>query len=154
MNAIRQDAWTEEEDIILAETVISYIREGKTQLEAFKEIALRLQRTSAACGFRWNATIRKQYLEAIDTAKLERKQGNKNNQITFSAGSEDPLEIAISYLKKAKRNYLEAEQSEMNYTVENLELENKALKAKIARYEAAWEEMVQLWKWVSNDSIK
>ncbi len=154
MNAIRQDAWTNDEDIILAETVLSYIKEGKTQLEAFKEIALRLQRTSAACGFRWNATIRKQYLAAIDTAKHERKQRNKNNPITSPEGSEDPLEIAISYLQKAKRNYLEAEQSETNYTVENLEQENKALKAKITRYEAAWEEMAQLWKWVSNDSIR
>ncbi len=59
MYVTRQDAWTEEEDKILAETVLRYIRDGKTQLEAFKMVAEHLSRTSAACGFRWNATLRK-----------------------------------------------------------------------------------------------
>src|SRR5690625_310927 len=63
MNTTRQDAWTKDEDTLLAEVVLRYIREGRTQLEAFKEVAKRLSRTSAACGFRWNATIRKQYAE-------------------------------------------------------------------------------------------
>src|SRR5699024_8872314 len=79
MNATRQDAWTDDEDIILAETVLRHIREGKTQLEAFKEVAKRLSRTSAACGFRWNATIRKQYQDAINTAKKERKADEIKN---------------------------------------------------------------------------
>src|SRR5699024_3880271 len=78
MNATCQDAWSDDEDIILAETVLRHIREGKTQLEAFKEVAKRLSRTSAACGFRWNATIRKQYQDAINTAKEERKHGGRN----------------------------------------------------------------------------
>src|SRR4051812_29935039 len=73
MKTVRQDAWSEEEDRLLAETVISHIQTGKTQLEAFKEISDKLSRTKAACGFRWNALIRKQYEKEIETAKQLRK---------------------------------------------------------------------------------
>jgi len=74
MSVQRQDAWTEEEDLILAETVLKYIRQGNTQLAAFKEVGMKLSRTAAACGFRWNSTVRKKYEKAIQLAKQERKQ--------------------------------------------------------------------------------
>lgn len=38
MNATRQDSWMGDEDAILAETVLRYIREGKTQLEALNRL--------------------------------------------------------------------------------------------------------------------
>ncbi|MBR7552786.1 RsfA family transcriptional regulator [Allobacillus sp. GCM10007491] len=69
----RQDSWTKDEDLLLAETVIRYIREGKTQMKAFQEVANKLSRTPQACGFRWNANIRKQYSKAIALAKEDRK---------------------------------------------------------------------------------
>ncbi len=59
MTANRQDAWSHEDDLLLADTVLRHIREGSTQLAAFEEVAEALSRTSAACGFRWNSTIRK-----------------------------------------------------------------------------------------------
>lgn len=59
MEAARQDAWNEDEDLILAEVVLRHIREGSTQLAAFEEVGEKLKRTAAACGFRWNAAIRK-----------------------------------------------------------------------------------------------
>jgi len=62
----RQDAWSHEEDVLLAETVLQYIREGKTQLAAFEEVGRQLRRTAAACGFRWNAEVRKRHLDAIE----------------------------------------------------------------------------------------
>lgn len=43
-------------------------------MAAFEETAEQLGRTPAACGYRWNACVRKQYLEAIDLARLERKE--------------------------------------------------------------------------------
>ncbi|OLO40784.1 transcriptional regulator [Alkalihalophilus pseudofirmus] len=75
MSIIRQDAWTNDEDLILAEVVLRHIREGSTQLAAFEEVGERLQRTSAACGFRWNSAIRKKYDAAITLAKKQRKKG-------------------------------------------------------------------------------
>ncbi|WP_199616271.1 RsfA family transcriptional regulator [Paenibacillus alkalitolerans] len=70
--AIRKDSWTPDDDNILAETVIRHIREGSTQLKAFDEVGERLNRTASACGFRWNATVRKQYEVKIQEAKRQR----------------------------------------------------------------------------------
>ncbi|TCP70446.1 RsfA family transcriptional regulator [Baia soyae] len=70
----RQDAWTTEDDLILAEITLRHIREGGTQLSAFEEVAERLGRTPAACGFRWNSAVRKQYDAAIQIAKSQRQK--------------------------------------------------------------------------------
>ena len=71
---VRQDAWSHEDDLLLAETVLRHIRDGSTQLNAFDEVGDALNRTSAACGFRWNAVVRDKYDEAIKLAKKHRKQ--------------------------------------------------------------------------------
>lgn len=74
MAKVRQDAWSHEDDLLLAETVLRHIREGSTQLNAFEEVGDKLNRTSAACGFRWNAEVRSKYENAIDLAKRQRKE--------------------------------------------------------------------------------
>ncbi|WP_050613380.1 RsfA family transcriptional regulator [Bacillus testis] len=73
----RQDAWTEEDDLLLAETVLRHVREGSTQLNAFEEVGDKLNRTSAACGFRWNAVVRHNYEKALQLAKKQRKQRHR-----------------------------------------------------------------------------
>ncbi|MBM7644249.1 chromosome segregation ATPase [Scopulibacillus daqui] len=82
MSTIRQDAWSHDEDLLLAETVLRHIREGSTQLAAFEEVGQKLSRTSAACGFRWNSLVRKNYESAVALAKKQRKavQGQKKTQ--------------------------------------------------------------------------
>ncbi len=74
MAKVRQDAWSHEDDLLLAETVLRHIREGSTQLNAFEEVGDKLNRTSAACGFRWNAEVRNKYTDAIELAKRQRKE--------------------------------------------------------------------------------
>ncbi|MGD6793603.1 RsfA family transcriptional regulator [Metabacillus indicus] len=74
MTTTRQDAWTQDEDLMLAEIVLRQIREGGTQLAAFEDVGRKLSRTAAACGFRWNSYVRKQYKSAIEIAKTQRKQ--------------------------------------------------------------------------------
>ncbi|MGM0873551.1 MAG: RsfA family transcriptional regulator [Bacillota bacterium] len=74
MTTTRQDAWTNDEDLLLAEVVLRHIREGATQLAAFEEVGRKLSRTAAACGFRWNSHVRKQYKTGIDVAKKQRKE--------------------------------------------------------------------------------
>ncbi|MFB1082025.1 RsfA family transcriptional regulator [Jeotgalibacillus sp. JSM ZJ347] len=73
----RQDAWMEEDDLLLADTVLRHVREGSTQLNAFEEAGDKLDRTSAACGFRWNAVVRSQFEQALSLAKKQRKQRNR-----------------------------------------------------------------------------
>ncbi|MGG1575942.1 RsfA family transcriptional regulator [Fictibacillus sp. NRS-1165] len=74
MIKVRQDAWSEEDDLLLAETVLRHVREGSTQLHAFEEVGDKLERTSAAVGFRWNAIVRKKYEQALKIAKKQRKE--------------------------------------------------------------------------------
>ncbi|MDC3412820.1 RsfA family transcriptional regulator [Aquibacillus sp. 3ASR75-11] len=157
MNHTRQDAWTEDEDILLAETVLRHIREGKTQLEAFKEVAKKLSRTSAACGFRWNATIRKQYQKAVQLAKQERKQGEKQLlEDTTHAPKEthtehNPLETAISLLEQMKIDSSSSKPMNSNEDqLQDLKKEIQELKEQLNRYHAAWKEMGQLWDWVES----
>lgn len=71
---VRQDAWTEENDLLLAETVLRHVRDGSTQLNAFEEVGDALERTSAACGFRWNSVVRQQYEQSLSLARKQRKQ--------------------------------------------------------------------------------
>ncbi|MDP9728372.1 RsfA family transcriptional regulator [Alicyclobacillus tolerans] len=73
IRTMRQDAWTSEDDALLAEIVLRHIREGSTQLAGFNEASRKLGRTAAACGFRWNACVRKQQKNIIEIAKEERK---------------------------------------------------------------------------------
>lgn len=70
----RQDAWTLDEDKLLAETVITHIRTGSTQIKAFEEVGKLVNRTAAACGFRWNSYIRRLYKDDITKAKKEKKE--------------------------------------------------------------------------------
>lgn len=76
----RQDAWTKEDDLLLAETVLRHIRSGSTQIKAFDEVGDAVNRTSAACGFRWNAEVRPNYEDAVQLAKqrkeLKRSEAN------------------------------------------------------------------------------
>lgn len=74
MVKIRQDAWLKENDDLLAEAVLRHVKEGSTQLNAFEEAGDALNRTAAACGFRWNAVVRKIYEKELRAAKKERKE--------------------------------------------------------------------------------
>lgn len=157
MDVTRQDAWSNEEDIILAEIVLRYIREGKTQLEAFKEVAKQLSRTSAACGFRWNASIRKQYQDAIKTAKEKRKYTHKEQAYELMQESKDttgdPIQTAISLLEQMQEPASEPKGNnckEKEKLMEQLKQKNAELEERLLRYHQAWEEMGKLWHWVTS----
>jgi hypothetical protein len=86
---------------LLAEVVLRHIREGGTQLQAFEEVGKQLSRTSAACGFRWNSFVRKQYKTGIELAKKQRKEIKKHTVQTedvdvLKMASLDETELASS----------------------------------------------------------
>ncbi|WP_332632206.1 RsfA family transcriptional regulator [Halalkalibacter flavus] len=110
MTTIRQDAWSTDEDLILAEVVLRHIREGSTQLAAFEEVGERLSRTSAACGFRWNSAIRKKYESAVALAKKQRSKGKKQQLDTtewVNEASEEIVEPVATITKEKKKEKLE-----------------------------------------------
>lgn len=155
MKETRQDAWTKEEDELLAETVLQYIKNGNTQLEAFKAVAAKLSRTPAACGFRWNATIRKQYEDEIRYAKEERKRVSSRALKALQTNHEPEkyaIESAIQLLESLK-SVVPNETSEKEAAqIEQLRRENELLMRRLERYRNAWVEMEKLWKWVDSES--
>jgi prespore-specific regulator len=99
MSPTRQDAWSQDEDLLLAEVVLRYIREGGTQLQAFEEVGKRLSRTSAACGFRWNSYVRKQYKSGIELAKKQRKELKNQSAPDHTEENAPSLNTALSHEK-------------------------------------------------------
>nr|WP_091270221.1 RsfA family transcriptional regulator [Alteribacillus persepolensis] len=113
----RQDAWSADEDIMLAEIVLRHVREGSTQLAAFQEAGEKLSRTAAACGFRWNACIRKKYEAAIELARKHK-------------GSQDKSAAAKQEIDKLVNDNTTTQQEETNVTKsktkrEDISQENK-----------------------------
>ncbi|USK61111.1 RsfA family transcriptional regulator [Peribacillus asahii] len=92
MSIARQDAWSQDEDLLLAEVVLRYIREGSTQLRAFEEVGKQLSRTPAACGFRWNSFVRKQYKSGIELAKKQRKENKGQRDVRLEEKLEREVE--------------------------------------------------------------
>lgn len=94
--------WTEEEDRLLAESVLRSVKEGGSQLDAFQEVAEKIGRTPGACGFRWNAVIRKQEAEAFRKAKKQRME----NQLKRKRSPSFTINDVIRHLKEFEREYL------------------------------------------------
>jgi prespore-specific regulator len=109
MAATRQDAWSEDDDLLLAEVVLRHIREGSTQLNAFEEVGMRLGRTPAACGFRWNSLVRKRYESAIQIAKAQRQQRKargKNRLFTEHDGAADTNAVLAEYAAEGGQHHV------------------------------------------------
>ncbi|MCD8509665.1 MAG: RsfA family transcriptional regulator [Bacillus sp. (in: Bacteria)] len=155
---VRQDAWNQDEDLLLAEVVLRHIREGSTQLAAFEEIGEKLSRTPAACGFRWNSSIRKKYESAIQLAKKQRKQLKKDEiqpekEITsrekVSLELEDKpvvktIDEMVDFLLEKKQEVLQKENQLSNEglstkRINELIEENQALEKELARLRHEYE---------------
>lgn len=105
MTAVRQDAWSADDDLILAEVTLRHIREGGTQLRAFEEVGERIGRTAAACGFRWNSCVRKKYEAAIQIAKNQRKERNKLKKKNIASNQpEEALTSSITLEDSGYKN--------------------------------------------------
>jgi prespore-specific regulator len=85
----RKDGWSASDDSVLAKVVLEHIRAGSTQLEAFNDASERLGRTSAACGFRWNSTVRKTHEKATKEAKLNGNQSKGKTSVKPARVSND-----------------------------------------------------------------
>ncbi|MBB6673235.1 RsfA family transcriptional regulator [Cohnella nanjingensis] len=121
MAAVRQDAWSADDDLILAEVTLRHIREGSTQLAAFEEVGQRIARTSAACGFRWNSCVRKRYDEAISIAKQQRQKRNYLKKQGISGMSQpERLPVPGEEPESAKTELLSADSLSMEAVIRYL----------------------------------
>ncbi|MCM3126242.1 MULTISPECIES: RsfA family transcriptional regulator [unclassified Paenibacillus] len=128
MTAVRQDAWSAEDDLILADVTLRHIREGSTQLAAFEEVGEKIGRTSAACGFRWNSFVRKKYDEAIGIAKAQRQKRSYSKR----DAAVQPQVAALSVM----------ETDELMYRTEGFSEETLSIDA-VIRFLRQWKGIVQ-----------
>jgi prespore-specific regulator len=119
MTAVRQDAWSPDDDIILAEVTLRHIREGSTQLAAFEEVGERIGRTSAACGFRWNSCVRKRYDDAIQIAKQHRQKRNYLKKQSSSVASA-PHVSSLSIVDEDSKSFKQDVISEESITIDGI----------------------------------
>ncbi|WP_445613909.1 RsfA family transcriptional regulator [Geobacillus sp. YF-1] len=166
MTGIRQDAWTKEEDELLASVVLQYIREGNTQLEAFAEVGRRLSRTAAACGFRWNSCVRKQYKEDIELAKQERKRRKKEVAAIKESGGRAKVEAegkqhlswpdVLAFLQAEEQKAREARRAadenralkndmeQLQQMVTKLQMEKEALEKQLAAVQEEYKTLLAI----------
>ncbi|PHE93464.1 RsfA family transcriptional regulator [Bacillus wiedmannii] len=131
----RQDSWTSDNDLLLASTVLQNIRNGGTQLAAFKEAAKLLNRTPAACGFRWNSYVRKQYQEEIQQAKQNREVGN-NISPSQQKKETNSLSMTLDDIILFLQNYKKTNEfTNLQNQIKNLEAENQSLLQSVNMYE-------------------
>ncbi|WP_078547327.1 RsfA family transcriptional regulator [Litchfieldia alkalitelluris] len=145
MTTTRQDAWSQDEDLLLAEVVLRYIREGGTQLAAFEEVGRQLSRTAAACGFRWNSYVRKQYKSGIELAKKQRKELKKQptemeetteqtNDVVLEQQQDESVPQSSSLTIQNVINFLEQYETSQR-RIEKIMNENEQLNNKVSELE-------------------
>lgn len=157
VTSTRQDAWTEDEDLMLADTVLKHIREGGTQLQAFEKVGKKVNRTAAACGFRWNSYVRKQYKAGIELAKKQRKNSLKKNEedsnrIVKQVETEEnndkqqwKLSEVFQYLSSLndEKEYLYEQNKALKKKVETLDETVKQMEASCEKYKHDYRTLVE-----------
>ena len=78
----RIDSWTHEQDVLLAETVLQFMEQGDTALNAFHAYSKLEDRTPGASAFRWNTVVRTHYKEQIHAIRKERNQKKRSQWIS------------------------------------------------------------------------
>lgn len=139
----RSDAWTPDDDNKLADIVLRHIREGSTQLNAFVEAANLLGRTPAACGYRWNGVVRRNFSDDIKQAKQEKKnhaalKGHFSRRRPWTPDLEDSsIDGIIRALKQHERLFYELQEhnrelqdrvNSLQQELEQLQFENRQLR--------------------------
>lgn len=148
----RHDEWTQEDDLLVVNTVVRYIALGKTQLQAFASASRKLKRTAAAVSFRFNKSLRQEFSETIKEAKEAknmRRAGAQFHGITMpkievvrnqEVEEISPAQMSLEFVEVAENiqpNGIGYEVATIltNYTflenkVKTLEAENAFLKSK------------------------
>ncbi|WP_052302415.1 hypothetical protein [Bacillus sp. SG-1] len=82
----KRKKWTVEEEKIVTDTVLKFLRDGKAQKEAFDEAAQTIGRTSAACSFRWNNKLKKETVMETDHTPASPSPISLEDCISFLQG--------------------------------------------------------------------
>lgn len=108
---MRKDSWSPEEDKLLVETVLSYVKQNKRQVDAFAEVGEKLKRTKSATAFRWNNRLRKDNEKELKSAMNKAARKSKIGKV----------EVRHLKEKKVEEQVVVAEESaKINMTLDDL----------------------------------
>ncbi|MFD2610825.1 hypothetical protein [Paenibacillus gansuensis] len=106
----RKNIWSTEDDIQLTEIVLRHLKNRSTQLKAFEEAAEILGRTKAACGFRWNSSLRTQHADTLLKLIGDTKGRRRTKPVaaglhcdTNIEGDNKPLTKIFTYIKELEQ---------------------------------------------------
>lgn len=120
----RCDSWTEQDDLVLAELVLRNIREGGTQTKAFQEAADKLNRTDAACAFRWNSGLKQNYESALEIAKKQRLLVKKGFKPTMIVEDKKEVKKEVKKLESQKKETVQKQLPKVEVSKETRKLQN------------------------------
>lgn len=136
--ARRADSWKMEEDLLVKDTVIQHIKEGKKLKDAFKLLTELLEtRTESAIKFRWHKILSHQYHDEVKKAKEIKKtippiksittKGNKSSDslalktnqpiINLDPKTYQQLQSYVDYLVKEKYKHIIKENEKLKEKV-------------------------------------
>lgn len=78
-NNLQGEIWTDDDDLVLAETVLRRVREGDSVIDACREFEEKTKgkRTASASKFRWHTRLKNQYAGAYEIAKADGKKARE-----------------------------------------------------------------------------
>lgn len=155
---IKYGDW-ENDDLLLAETVLRYVRNGGVINDACKEVEEKLNytRTFTTLKHRWFTVLKKQYEHAFNLALKEGKKKKKKryrqsqNVNTNELGIIEALNVVKAYSEQI------AKDKEERLKAEELKKENQAIKEKLNKINEEMEmitDMLNHERAKNNDLIK
>ncbi|MDZ5470862.1 Myb-like DNA-binding domain-containing protein (plasmid) [Bacillus sp. 31A1R] len=145
----RKDAWTEEDDQFLYETVMEYTQNGDSKASAYRKASDVLGRTVTACAYRWNRQLKhKMKINHIKEVSSDQKEESlctelmvieTNHSELESIQLDDVIQFLIDYNKQN-------EGIQMEYENKGLKEEHQLLSDKQRELEQLYEEKLLSFK--------
>lgn len=127
----------EEDDLLLAETVLRYVRNGDTVNDACKEVERILdgKRKFSTLKYRWFIVLKPNYLEAYEMAKSQAQINNfkidskiKNNHFDNEDVDIEDLYKMIKTIRRKERNNKLSQEELFRLDKENMDLKDRLAK--------------------------
>ena len=155
---IKYGDWAND-DLLLVETILRYVRNGEAINDACKEVEEKLNytRTFTTLKHRWFTVLKKQYEHAFNLALKEGKKKKKKRY--RQSQSVNPDEVGINDVLKVVKAYSErvSKEDEDRKRNEELAKENQAIKDKLNRISEELNvisDLLEYEKAKNNDLIK
>lgn len=125
----RYDRWTTTDEDFLLRTLLEHLEEGKTRIEAFGVIGMKLRRTKEAVGFRFYSEIYEQNREVIQTAYVNGRNKRIYDTDEVEMDTNQSIKHILNLIDENKRLKDEIEKADNHFMHgENKGLRNELLK--------------------------